>query len=73
MTPGPVLPAQSALAAYRTYAEQVSGAFRRGLTGEKTTSTEISGSCNAILDALGANVDDIPVTPEKVWEAMKAA
>lgn len=43
--------AQSALAAYRTYAEQVSGAFRRGLTGEKTTSTEISGSCNAILDA----------------------
>lgn len=43
--------AQSAQAAYHTYAAQVSGAFRRGLTGEKTTSTEISGSCNAILDA----------------------
>ena len=27
---------------------------------------------NAILDALGVNVDDIPVTPEKVWRAMKA-
>jgi putative selenate reductase molybdopterin-binding subunit len=26
---------------------------------------------NAILDALGVNVDDIPVTPEKVWRAMK--
>ncbi|HJS17278.1 MAG TPA: molybdopterin cofactor-binding domain-containing protein [Anaerolineales bacterium] len=28
---------------------------------------------NAILDALGVNVDNIPVTPEKVWKAMKAA
>ena len=28
---------------------------------------------NAILDALGVNVDDIPVTPEKVWRAMKTA
>ena len=42
--------AQSAQAAYRTYAEQVSAAFRRGLAGEKTTSSEISGSCNAILN-----------------------
>jgi hypothetical protein len=31
-------------------AAQVSGAFRRGLTGEKTTSSDI-GSCNAMLDA----------------------
>ena len=42
--------AQPAQAAYRTYAEQVGGAFRRGLAGEKTTSTDISGSCNAILN-----------------------
>ena len=27
---------------------------------------------NAILDAVGVNVDDNPVTPEKVWRAMKA-
>ena len=27
---------------------------------------------NAILDALGVNIDDNPVTPEKVWRAMKA-
>ena len=27
---------------------------------------------NAILDAVGANVDDNPVTPEKVWKALKA-
>lgn len=42
--------AQSALAAYRTYAEQVSGAFRRGLAGEKTTSGDVSGGCNAVLE-----------------------
>jgi putative selenate reductase molybdopterin-binding subunit len=27
---------------------------------------------NAILDAVGVNIDDNPVTPEKVWRAMKA-
>jgi putative selenate reductase molybdopterin-binding subunit len=26
---------------------------------------------NAILDAVGANIDDNPVTPEKVWRALK--
>jgi putative selenate reductase molybdopterin-binding subunit len=26
---------------------------------------------NAILDAIGVNVDEIPVTPEKVWEALR--
>ena len=42
--------AQSAQAAYRSYANQVSGAFRRGLAGEKTTSSDISGTCDAILN-----------------------
>ncbi len=28
---------------------------------------------NAILDAIGVNVDEIPVTPEKVWKAIKNA
>ncbi|HEX2990771.1 MAG TPA: molybdopterin cofactor-binding domain-containing protein, partial [Anaerolineales bacterium] len=28
---------------------------------------------NAILDAVGVNVDDNPVTPEKVWRALKVA
>jgi putative selenate reductase molybdopterin-binding subunit len=27
---------------------------------------------NAIFDAVGADVEDIPVTPEKVWRALKA-
>jgi putative selenate reductase molybdopterin-binding subunit len=27
---------------------------------------------NAILDALGVNIDENPVTPEKVWRALKA-
>jgi len=26
---------------------------------------------NAILDAIGVNVDTIPVTPEKVWKAIR--
>jgi putative selenate reductase molybdopterin-binding subunit len=26
---------------------------------------------NAILDAIGVNVDEIPVTPEKIWRALK--
>ncbi len=26
---------------------------------------------NAILDALGVNIDSIPITPEKVWRALK--
>ena len=28
---------------------------------------------NAILDAVGINVDDNPITPEKVWRALKTA
>jgi putative selenate reductase molybdopterin-binding subunit len=28
---------------------------------------------NAVLDAVGVNVDENPVTPEKVWRALKAA
>ena len=28
---------------------------------------------NAILDAIGVNIDDNPVTPEKVWRAIKAS
>jgi putative selenate reductase molybdopterin-binding subunit len=28
---------------------------------------------NAVRDALGVDVDDIPITPEKVWRAMRSA
>ncbi len=42
--------AQSAQTAYRAYADQVREALRKGLAGEKTTSSDISGSCNAILN-----------------------
>ena len=28
---------------------------------------------NAILDAVGANMDEIPVTPEKLWKALRGA
>jgi putative selenate reductase molybdopterin-binding subunit len=27
---------------------------------------------NAVLDAIGVNIDQIPITPEKVWKAMRA-
>ena len=26
---------------------------------------------NAVLDALGVNIDENPVTPEKVWKALR--
>jgi hypothetical protein len=42
--------ARSAQAAYRAYAEQVAQAFRRGLAGDKTTQSDVSGGCSAILD-----------------------
>jgi len=31
----------------------------------------LSAVGNAVLDAVGVNVDDNPVTPEKVWRALK--
>jgi hypothetical protein len=43
--------AASAQTAYRAYAGQVREAFRRGLAGEKTTASDLKGSCNTILDA----------------------
>ena len=42
---------KAAQAAYRVYTEQIKLAFRKGLAGEKTTHTDVSGSCTAILDA----------------------
>jgi hypothetical protein len=43
--------ARLAQAAYRTYADQVKEAFRRGLAGQKTTAADLHGNCGAILDA----------------------
>jgi hypothetical protein len=42
---------KAAQAAYRLYAEQIKLAFRKGLAGEKTTQSDVSGSCTAILNA----------------------
>ena len=41
---------RSAQAAYRLYAEQVAGALRRGVSGQKTTPSDLSGNCSAILN-----------------------
>ena len=41
--------AQTAQNAYRLYADQVKVAFRKGLAGEKTSPTDLDGSCGAIL------------------------
>ena len=41
---------RSAQAAYRLYAEQIQLAFRKGLAGEKTTASDLKGTCNAILN-----------------------
>lgn len=42
---------KAAQAAYRLYAEQIKQAFRKGLAGQKTTQSDVSGSCTAILNA----------------------
>ncbi len=36
--------------AYRAYAEQVNQAVRKGLAGNKTTASDVHGSCNAIFN-----------------------
>lgn len=41
--------AQTAQNIYRTYADQVKMAFRKGLDGEKTTAADVDGNCNAIF------------------------
>jgi hypothetical protein len=42
---------KTAQTAYRLYAEQIKLALRKGLAGEKTTHTDVGGSCTAILNA----------------------
>jgi hypothetical protein len=42
---------KAAQVAYRQYADQIKQAFRRGVAGEKTTQSDVSGSCKAILNA----------------------
>ena len=42
---------KAALTAYRLYADQIKLALRKGLAGEKTTHTDVGGSCTAILNA----------------------
>jgi hypothetical protein len=42
---------KAAQAAYRLYTDQIKLAFRKGLAGEKTTQSDVSGSCKDILNA----------------------
>jgi hypothetical protein len=42
---------RSAQTAYRAYADQVKDAFRKGLSGQKTTAEDLKGSCSGILNA----------------------
>jgi hypothetical protein len=41
---------RSAQVAYGSYAEQIKQAFQSGLAGQKTTSSDLGGSCGAILN-----------------------
>jgi hypothetical protein len=41
---------KAAQAAYRVFADQIKLAFRKGVAGEKTTQSDVSGSCTAILN-----------------------
>jgi len=41
---------KTAQTAYRAYAKQVSDVFRKGLAGQKITSTDLQGNCGTILN-----------------------
>ena len=43
--------AQTAQNAYRTYSDQIKVALRKGLAGEKTSASDVDGSCTAIFSA----------------------
>ena len=43
--------AGAAQQAYRTFAEQMNQAIRKGLDGEKTTPNDVNGSCSAVFSA----------------------
>jgi hypothetical protein len=43
-------PGSLAQMAYRQYASQIKVAFKNGLAGQRTTSSDIDGSCNAIFN-----------------------
>ncbi len=43
--------AQTAQNVYRTYADQIKLALRKGLAGEKTTASDVDGSCTPIFTA----------------------
>ncbi len=42
---------EAAQQAYRTFAEQMNQAFRKGLAGEKTTPGDVNGACSAVFSA----------------------
>ena len=42
--------ARTAQMAYRMYAEQIQTAFRKGLKGQKTVSSDVGGNCGATLE-----------------------
>ena len=50
LRPGATIPA-AVQNAYRTYSQQTALALRRGVAGEKTTASDIDGSCTAIFNA----------------------
>jgi hypothetical protein len=43
--------AESAQRAYRTYADQIKIAFRKGLAGQHTTASDVDGNCNTTFNA----------------------
>ena len=42
---------RAAQSAFQTYANQIKLALRQGLGGQKTTTSDVSGSCTAIFSA----------------------
>lgn len=51
---------------------EVSGPFGAKSVGEIGIDTPPAVICNAIYNALGVRIHSLPITPEKIYEAMKA-
>jgi CO/xanthine dehydrogenase Mo-binding subunit len=51
----------------------MNGPFGAKGIGEMTANSPIPAIANAIFDACGARIDDLPITPEKVLRALDAA
>jgi xanthine dehydrogenase molybdenum-binding subunit len=47
------------------------GPYGSKVVGETPMVSPVAAIANAVADALGVRIFDLPITPERVWKAMK--